>query len=463
MMDHRGGGVWRRSLSKLTTNVKRQLSCSRSFAEYERHHQDGGALRMGISDPEHQLRYRAGQSSSVAPPQEQPPLLRNAISLDDRDDEPHYKLERVRLSLVGLSLSSQLIEIQDSNRSPSWDASEDARLIMGATGPRDHLIEHHHKNGSEGILEENESFDILEDYDELRSGRFSGVLEALRSKLLATLPCVTEDMLSRAIINEFASNDDEEDEQSNAPGKREGDNTEADHLLDLIHHQWLGTRDLSSPRHKQQRDRSGSHDYFEQCLCKILHQIRTGELQSAEQAYSIVLTLAAGLGRHNDSSLHNVILIQLPENVSRASLYDEFSVFGKVMALGVSRKQPLFAFCRFNSEQSVTRVLSSNPEETMLIRGRTGIRPKLQSLGKLRRLCNKNKRRQQQQPDSTIEVAQTTSQEVSSCSSNNCSTTKTTVTTIDTATFDDILDSSGTLARSPTCVSKFIEKSTIFR
>ena len=196
-------------------------------------------------------------------------------------------------------------------------------------------------------------------------------------------------MLSRAIINEFASDGYEDDDDHSSSrstlGKREGDNTEADHLLDLID-RWLSMEDGVS-----------SEEYFQQSLCKIMHQIRTEQLHSADQAYAIVHMLAVGLGLHQDR-FYSILLIQLPRKVSRASLFDEFSYFGKVLALGVSRKQPLFAFCRFSNEKSVASVLSCRDQGAILIRGQ--IRPKLQSLTKLQRSCQPKLPAKQHQDES---------------------------------------------------------------
>lgn len=360
--------------------------------------------------------------------------LAQSMSLDDRDDEPDYKLEQVRLSLAGLTASDQLELPDDTNslRAASWDISDITRLGMGShdTGGD------HGGTALVGILQEScESFDILLEHDELQSGRYSGVLDDLRSRLLANLPCVTEVMLSRAIINEFSSNDDADDNYSSSRstlGKREGDNTEADHLFDLIHY-WLGDTTTT-------REEPSAEVYFEQSLCHIMHQIRTEELRSADQAYCIVHMLAVGLGLHEDC-MSSVVLIQLPKQISRASLFDEFSYFGKVMALGVSRKQPLFAYCRFSKEESITSVLSCRDQGAILIRGH--VRPKLQSLSKLQRSWSlREKQAEVREPQfgsySPPKVSKFCHVDL------------------------DILESTGSSTDSPTCVAKDIH-SSIFR
>ena len=158
------GGVWRRSFSKLSATVKRQLSC-KSLADEE---DDERVMEATHSYARHGVR--------------------NAISLDDRDDESDYKLERVRLSLVGLTSSDEFLELPAGTHPTGihvTSPSRDIRAITRGTGSRD---TGDHSGAMLGTVNASEeSIDILEDHDELQSGRYSGVLESLRSKAASQL------------------------------------------------------------------------------------------------------------------------------------------------------------------------------------------------------------------------------------------------------------------------------------
>lgn len=201
--------------------------------------------------------------------------------------------------------------------------------------------------------------------DELHSDLYSSVIEKLRLELVDCLPCVDEEMVSKAIIYAFST-----EPSSKAEHLSNKYQVEVDHLCEA--HRW-------AREHRRCRDEAAEQDFLQSCLNKVFLQIHQEQLSSCNRALRILISVATILGLGIDDSVYvpqDTLLLQgLPRNITRQVLHKRLSCFGEVRAVAISKENSGFAYCRFREESSARQVLANGGSLTF-----QGTQPRLSML-----------------------------------------------------------------------------------
>jgi hypothetical protein len=191
--------------------------------------------------------------------------------------------------------------------------------------------------------------------DELHSSLYSSVLETVRVQLIECVPQITEEMVSKAIINAFADSkktrasfDTDEYEQG---GLKDKFQVEVDYL-------WKAVQLRDSCRSKEQMLKQRS--FVQDLLDDVFLQIRREVFTSPNQVLRAVLSFLSILQieSHDVYLLRDTILLQgVTSTTTRRALRSKFSQFGEISALAIASRDPTFAYCRFRDEASALQAI----------------------------------------------------------------------------------------------------------
>lgn len=257
---------------------------------------------------------------------------------------------RVHSSLVGSIIRSQ-------ESSGSFSSFDDQREASELVGVRLSLV------GLDLRTRESSSDcprSLDEQRDELHSDLYSPVLETLRVQLRKCVPQLTEDMISRAIINAFADG-----RYASVWGARpDVYQMEVNHLWRS--HEWAHQQ----KQHEKDTNRE-LQELLQELLDDIFLHIRCEEFTTSHQVLRVVLAVTAFLGLKINKSVHlpqdTVILQGLPDGTTRQILRQHFSGFGEVTAVAISNHNHGFAFCRFRDEAAA--LISVAAKSSFAIKG----------------------------------------------------------------------------------------------
>lgn len=239
----------------------------------------------------------------------------------DNDDEID-KLAGFRLSLAGLS-----------SRSRAWSFSQSSK------SSDDHR-------------------------DELHSHLYSSVLETIRTTLVECIPQVTEEMISRAILNAFADSNIE---------RRNRDSIESDEVPHDKYQDEVNilckAYDFMQGRLNQFGKRKKIIDFLQTVLDQTFLKIRREEITSPDEVLRTMLSVLSILQMKVDTSvilpMDTILLRGLPSNTSRLQLEQELSRFGTIRYVAMANKGSGFGYCCFVDEDSV-RMAIANQNDVMI-------------------------------------------------------------------------------------------------
>ena len=246
----------------------------------------------------------------------------NFVFEDDNDDDDEIdKLAGFRLSLAGLSSRSRVLSYSQSSKS-----SDDHR-------------------------------------DELHSHLYSSVLETIRTSLVECIPQVTEEMISRAIINAFADSNIE---------RRNRDSIESDEVPNDKYQDEVNTLckayDFMQGRLNQFGKRKKIMDFLQTVLDETFLKIRREEITSPDEVLRTMLSVLSILQIKVDTAvilpMDTILLRGLASNTSRMQLEHEFSRYGKVKSVAIANHKGSngFGYCCFLNEESVKKTIANQSE-----------------------------------------------------------------------------------------------------
>ena len=196
-----------------------------------------------------------------------------------------------------------------------------------------------------------------DDDDELRSELYSSALDEIRLSVTSYLP-QTEDMISRAIVEVFISEEDAGHSSSSSlyvPSDKECCHHEVNALYETLEWTRLHNKDAS---------REGDHDemvlaFLQKQIMNTIRQIRKEQI-SSQAAIRILVGVAALLDLPLVRPMvQGTVLLEGCGRDCTGELRDFLSRFGIVEWCSVSRKNPTFACCRFAEETSVVALLEA--------------------------------------------------------------------------------------------------------
>jgi RNA recognition motif. (a.k.a. RRM, RBD, or RNP domain) len=201
-----------------------------------------------------------------------------------------------------------------------------------------------------------------EQRDELHSSLYSSVLETVRVQLIECVPQITEEMVSKAIINAFADSkmtrhttDTDEYEQG---GLKDKFQVEVDYLWKAVH-----LRDSCRNKEQMLKQRSFLQDLLDDMFLQIRREVFT----SPNQVLRAVLTFLSILQIESDDVylLRDTILLQgVGSTTTRRALRSKLSQFGEISALAIASRDPTFAYCRFRDEASALQAIQTQTSLT---------------------------------------------------------------------------------------------------
>jgi RNA recognition motif. (a.k.a. RRM, RBD, or RNP domain) len=240
------------------------------------------------------------------------------------------------------SYSSKVSASRHFNDSDDFDTLADFRLSLVGLGA-----------SSRALSSSQSSKSAEEQRDELHSNRYSSVLETVRRTLIECIPLVSEEMVSRAIINAFA--DSNLDKRVRACNEIEV--MYQDQGQDEINSIWRAY-DFSQrrTRNSTERDQNDTQSFLQTILDETFLKIQREEITSVER---VVRTMSAVLSVLNlkvnlsqDLLADTIILQGLPEHTTRVDLLHELSRFGQVKSVAIAWQNASFGYCRFSDETS---------------------------------------------------------------------------------------------------------------
>lgn len=205
--------------------------------------------------------------------------------------------------------------------------------------------------------------------DQLHSELYSSVLETVRVQLIERVPRITEDMISRAIINAFAHamvlprSGRDATKGGEAPKNSDLFQVKADHLgkalvlAELIEHK---TKDTHCKK---------IEEFLQEVLDDVFLQIRREELLSSKEVVGAVLAVVSILQLAVDEPFDlpqdTIILVGLPGSATRHGLGQCLSGFGVVNEVAISCRDHGFAYCRFDEEAAAQRAVAGQSSLTI--------------------------------------------------------------------------------------------------
>jgi hypothetical protein len=214
----------------------------------------------------------------------------------------------------------------------------------------------------------------VEHRDELHSNLYSSVLEAVRTALVASIPQVTDEMISRAIINAFAdSNLDRCSHDSSESDCKYHDNCQYEVNRMCMAYNFM------NGRHNQMWKKYKVKQFLQTVLDETFLQIRREELTSSEEALCSMKSVLCILRvKVNDSvafPMDAVLIHGLPITTNRSDLVTHLSRFGEIKSVAIATGGDGFGYCCFFEENSVLQTLSN--QSTIEIHG---VKPTLSTL-----------------------------------------------------------------------------------
>lgn len=205
--------------------------------------------------------------------------------------------------------------------------------------------------------------------DELRSDLYSPTIDALRTKITECIPH-TEELVSRAIMNAFFSDDDSiasQDSLSQCSFEEDffdhSIQLEADAVVKA--YAWVngGEFGTSTP------DKSERMEFLQRQINAVFGQIRREKLSELE-ACQLLYSVACVLGLEVNTTLENttVLLVGLdqkctPEDLSTLKVYGEIATAAASTAVG-------YGLCRFCYPASVGLVTQASDRSEIFVHGR---------------------------------------------------------------------------------------------
>jgi RNA recognition motif. (a.k.a. RRM, RBD, or RNP domain) len=198
--------------------------------------------------------------------------------------------------------------------------------------------------------------------DELHSHLYSSVLETIRTTLVECIPQITEEMISRAIINAFADSNVE---------RRNQDSIESDEALHDKYQDEANTLckayDFMQGRLNQFGKRKKIIDFLQTVLDETFLKIRREEITSSDEVLRTMLSVLSILQIKVDTAvilpMDTILLRGLSSNTSRIQLKQELSRFGKIKSVAIANKGSNgFGYCCFVDDDSARKTITHQNE-----------------------------------------------------------------------------------------------------
>ena len=200
--------------------------------------------------------------------------------------------------------------------------------------------------------------------DELHSHLYSSVLETIRTTLVECIPQVTEEMISRAIINAFADSNIERRNQD----AMESDDTLHDKYQDEVN-TLCKAYDFMQGRLNQFGKRKKIKDFLQTVLDASFLKIRREEITSSDEVLRTMLSVLSILQMKVETAavilpMDTILLRGLTNNTSRIQLEQELSRFGKIKYVAIANNKGSngFGYCCYNDEVAVKRAITKQNE-----------------------------------------------------------------------------------------------------
>jgi RNA recognition motif. (a.k.a. RRM, RBD, or RNP domain) len=197
--------------------------------------------------------------------------------------------------------------------------------------------------------------------DELHSNRYSSMLETVRRSLLECTPQVSEDMISRAIINAFA--DANIYKRIRAHNEIEGlYQDEGQEEVDAIYRAYSFSQMRSE--NNAEPDKKNMQSFLQTILNEAFLKIQREEISSIDSAVrtisAVLSVLKLKVNQSMDLLADTIIMQGLPKHTTRSDLVRELSRFGRVKSVAIASQNGNFGYCRFLDESSATKALESH-------------------------------------------------------------------------------------------------------
>lgn len=196
--------------------------------------------------------------------------------------------------------------------------------------------------------------------DELHSQRYSSMLEIVRRSILDCVPQVSEEMISRAIINAFA--DANIDKRVRVYPEIE--NLQRDQGQDEVD-AICSAYNFSKRRNGSNmgRDPSDMQSFLQSILNDTFLKIQREEISSVDCALRIISAVSCVLRLKVNQSMDllgdTIILQGLPKYTTRSDLNRELSQFGRIKSVAIASQNFNFGYCRYLDESSTKNALAN--------------------------------------------------------------------------------------------------------
>lgn len=194
--------------------------------------------------------------------------------------------------------------------------------------------------------------------DELHSHLYSSVLDNIRTMLVECIPQVTEEMISRAIINAFADSNIERRNHDSF----ESDETPHDQYQDEVN-TLCKAYDFMQGKLNQFGKRKKIMDFLQTVLDETFLKIRREEITSPDEVLRTMLSVLSILQMKVDTTvvlpMDTILLRGLTRNTSRNDMMQELSRYGKIKSVAIAKGSNGFGYCCFIDEASVKKAIAN--------------------------------------------------------------------------------------------------------
>jgi hypothetical protein len=196
--------------------------------------------------------------------------------------------------------------------------------------------------------------------DELHSNLYSSVLETVRNSLVERIPQISDEMISRAIINAFA--DSNLDRRSYDSFDRDelyhcgNDQVEVNILCKAYTFMYRRQNQLIKERELI--------DFLQLVLDEMFLKIRREEITSSDEVLRTISSVLSILKIKVDNSVivprDTILLRNLPYCTTRNDLFQKLSRFGKIKAVAVATiDDRAFGYCCFHDEITAQHAIAN--------------------------------------------------------------------------------------------------------
>ena len=204
--------------------------------------------------------------------------------------------------------------------------------------------------------------------DELQSDLYSSTIDTLRTRITECIP-QTEEMVSRAIMNAFFSDDDSlQSQESFSEDSTEhffehSMQLEADAVVQA--YEWVNQSGRGIP------DVTERLDFLQKQIDSVMAEIRRGRL-SAGDACQHLISVACVLGLEVNPTSENttILLVGLDPRATEEDLSAKLKVYGEIATASASETAG-YGLCRYCYPASVGLATEASARAEIVIQGRT--------------------------------------------------------------------------------------------